>query len=342
MKILADASLPGLIEAFPKPFELSFYQNCAEVPQLLNNQDILLCRATLKVNQALLATHQIKCVATATSGIDHIDLSYLKKAGIQLFDAKGCNASAVADYVMATLAYLQKFKGFSGIKAGVIGVGEVGSRVVKRLESARMQVYCYDPLRKTNDTKFKSNSFEETIRQSDLLCLHANLHDTEPYSSKNLINEAIFQQLKANVVIVNAARGGIVDEEALVKQTKPISYCADVYNNEPTIDKKIIDFATLCTPHIAGHTVEAKQAAIAMLSQKLHQHYQFKIPVLTAAPFENDLVFPPNQDWQDRILTIYNPINETLALKAAENLASAFQKLRKAHTNRHDSDTYSR
>lgn len=154
MKILADASLPELVEAFPKPFELSTYLHANEIPNLLKDQQILLCRSTLQVNESLLKGHSLRYVATASSGTDHIDSLYLINNAIELIDAKGSNAVAVADYVIASLAFLQKYKGFSGLKAGVIGVGEVGEKVVKRLAAAGMEVHSYDPLRSENDPHF--------------------------------------------------------------------------------------------------------------------------------------------------------------------------------------------
>src|SRR5690554_546410 len=100
MKILADASLPGLLQAFPKPFQLTLYHELKEVPQLLSGKEILLCRSTLKIAEPLLKGHSLRYLATASSGTDHIDKAYLRANSIELFDAKGSNATAVADYVI--------------------------------------------------------------------------------------------------------------------------------------------------------------------------------------------------------------------------------------------------
>src|SRR6185437_13045641 len=110
MNILADANIPVLKAAFPLPFCLSTYSNHQEIPSLLANQDVLLCRSTLKVNQALLNHSTIRYVATASSGSDHLDLDYLQSRHIQAFDARGSNADAVGDYVISCLAYLHKLK----------------------------------------------------------------------------------------------------------------------------------------------------------------------------------------------------------------------------------------
>lgn len=340
MKILADASLPGLAQAFPKPFELSVYTQASEIPKLLHEQQILFCRSTLKVNEALLAehSHSLRYVATASSGIDHIDKLYLQNHGIELIDAKGSNASAVADYVIATLAFLQKEKGFRGTRAGIIGLGEVGSQVVKRLNAVGMEIICYDPPKSELEPQFHSSTLDALVH-CELICIHANLHDHPPYPSRNLLDKRILSQLKPGSAIINAARGGIVNEEELLTE-RHLLYCTDVYENEPLIHRKIVDFATLCTPHIAGHSIEAKDAAIEIVSQKLHRAYQLTPPNAISVVSDELRALVGNQSWQDSVLSFYNPLDETRLLKNADNMELAFQTLRKAHKNRHGFSVY--
>ncbi|MBA2709785.1 MAG: 4-phosphoerythronate dehydrogenase [Tatlockia sp.] len=340
MKILADASLPGLLEAFPKPFELNLYNDINELAAKLAGQQILLCRANLKVNEDLLKNVQtLLYVATASSGSDHIDKFYLALNKIEWIDAKGSNAIAVADYVIATLAFLQKYKGFSGSRAGVIGVGEVGSRVVSRLKAAGMSVILNDPLKAEVDNNFISSSLKE-ISECDLISVHVNLHDNLPYPSKDLLNEKFLKQLKPGTVLINSSRGGIVNEEALLKESKSLIYCADVFKNEPSINKKIVDMATLCTPHIAGHSIEAKYRAVAMISEKLHAFLNLKPPVAKFPIIAKGIPLPRAANWQDLVLALYNPGNETALLKTSHNIGLRFQTLRKAHHNRHDFCSY--
>jgi erythronate-4-phosphate dehydrogenase len=338
MKILADITIPGLAQAFPKPFELTVYRHGENISRLLHQQDILLCRSTLQVNEQLLSGHALCYVATASSGTDHIDTAYLQAHAIELLDAKGSNAVAVADYVIATLAYLQKYHSFQGTKAGVIGVGEVGSKVKERLLAANMEVCCYDPPKSKGEANFYSITLAE-LADCDLICVHASLHEQHPYPSRNLIDAALLKQLKSNCVIINAARGGILDEEALLQLTPSITYCTDVYSHEPYINRKIVDFALLCTPHIAGHSVEAKWAAVNMISQKLHACYQLTPTALTTIGNRPHLL-AARQSWQDCVLSLFNPATETNLLKNASDLTTAFIEVRKAHQNRHDFYTY--
>ncbi|KGP64155.1 erythronate-4-phosphate dehydrogenase [Legionella norrlandica] len=337
MNILADALLPGLDAAFPKPFTLTLYHNPDEIPELLANKDIILCRSTVKVNSTLLKKHSIKFIATATSGTDHLDFDFLKSQNIEIIDAKGCNATSVADYVVACIAYLEERQLIKGKMAGIIGLGQVGTKVYERLKTNEFQLSLYDPPKASRNTAFQSCSLED-LYDCDLLCIHAELHNNHPYPSTNLISEEFLKKLKPGCVIINASRGGIVNEEALLHINSSIVYCTDVYNHEPNIDKRVVSKATLCTPHIAGHSLEAKFAAVAIVSDQLHRVLGLPSPQF-ATP-EKPPIQHNHKDWKELVLSIYNPINETLQLKQAENIRSTFLTLRKNHKQRHDFATY--
>ncbi|KTD82907.1 4-phosphoerythronate dehydrogenase [Legionella waltersii] len=337
MKILADASLPGLETAFPAPFKLTKYAHQEEIPGMLSDQDILLCRSTLKVDGELIRNHSLKYVATASSGSDHIDHDYLVSKHIQAIDAKGCNAASVADYVMSCLAYLDKHKRALGKTAAVIGLGMVGSQVFKRLKRLGFTVKCYDPPKSDRESTFKTCSMEE-ILDCDVICIHAELQKEGLNPSFNLINAQILDSLKPNCMLINAARGGIVNEQDLIDCKLPLVYCTDVYSNEPNISKAIVERATLCTPHIAGHSLEAKYNAVTMVSHKLHTILGLPIPKCSEPQKPHPINL--NLDWQDLALSIYNPINETDKLKSAEDLGKAFIELRSLHNVRHDFSNY--
>ena len=339
MNILADVSLPGLSAAFPYPFKLSYYHSFRELPELLSGQDVLLCRSTLKVNSALLTNHSVRFVATASSGTDHLDHQFLKSKNIQMLDAKGCNATAVADYIVSCLAYLDEQLLINGNKAAIIGMGMVGSEVCKRLQSLNFDIYPYDPLRALQDNQFTSCNLKEIV-DCDLICIHAELHHNEPHPSFDLFDEIVLKQLKPGCIIINAARGGIVNEESILGLPKQIIYCTDVYLNEPAIDKRIIDKSTLCTPHIAGHSLEAKYKAVELISKQLHRIMKLPLPVYDEPELTESIQLNRQQSWQQLMLSLYNPFNETLGLKNAKNKELAFITLRKNHQYRHDFKRY--
>lgn len=330
MNILADASLPGLDVAFPSPFNLSTYNSPEEIPSLLTGKDVLLCRSTLKVNSALLKNSTLQYVATASSGSDHLDKVCLKEKNIQLIDAKGCNAIAVADYVISCLAYLDKNRLVKGKKAGIIGMGHVGTKVYDRLNALNFELISYDPLKENIRHTDLSALFE-----CDIICIHAELHNNAPYPSLNLLDKTTLQMLKPGCIIINAARGGIVNEMDLLNQPS-IIYCTDVYLNEPEINQLIIDRATLCTPHIAGHSIEGKYTAIELISKQLHHLKGLQPPQYVKAFLSTKADYQSQQTWQDLALSLYNPVTETSALKKAADKKSAFLSLRQQHQNRHD------
>src|SRR5215216_4685059 len=246
IKLIADASLPALDLAFPTPFLLFKYKNEEELVAHLKNQEILLCRSSLKIDKAFLKESSLKTVATASSGVDHIDQDYLNHQGIRLVDAKGSNALAVADYILASLAYLQKEQGFKGKKIGIVGLGEVGTVVAKRLAYLGFHLSYYDPFVASFSQNWKD------ILSSDLISLHANLHDKQPFPTRRLCNADFFAQLKPKAILINTARGEIVDEQSLLTANKDFIYCTDVFSHEPAIHEEVIARATIATPHIAG------------------------------------------------------------------------------------------
>jgi len=339
MKIFYDSTLPN-INLFKTHFELTAFdhQNLSILNKEMQSQDILICRSTLKVSAELLQGTSIQCVATASSGIDHIDVHYLSQQGIQLFDAKGSNAESVDDYINATLAWLSKHNKIQGNKAGVVGVGKVGTRISASLKNWGFSVLSYDPPKASRVPDFDSCSLEEII-SCDLISIHADLNDLPNYPSRNLINQHVLTQLKPNTILINAARGGIVNETALCQQ-KNIIYCTDVYDHEPSINAQIVNFATLCTPHIAGHSLEAKSQAVVDLAKIIHRYFNLPEPnPLPALPHHFITPQSHGEPFEDYILRLYDPSIETAALKAASDKKNAFLTLRQAHQFRHHFST---
>lgn len=335
MNILADASLPGLDAAFPSPFKITTYTNTDEIPSLLAKQDVLLCRSTLKVTADLLQNHSLKFLATASSGTDHLDHNFLKAKKIKIIDAKGANATSVADYVMATLACLDQKQLITGPKLGIIGMGYVGTAVRARLSATQFQISAYDPLKEN----FQTCDLEELF-DCDVLCIHAELHCSHPHPSFNLVNQFFLSHLKPGCIIINAARGGIVDETALLNNSNSLIYCTDVYLNEPRINKDIIQKALICTPHIAGHSLDAKYAAVAQVSQQLHNLAGLPVPSYAVPKLNQTIKLAENASWQQKALTIYDPLQETELLKHASNFETAFLTVRKNHQFRFDSTRF--
>lgn len=330
IKLLVDGSIPSVADFFGSAFQISIFNNETECQQQIRHQEVLLCRSTLKLDSVSLAQTSLKCIATLSSGIDHI--TQHPSHVLPILDAKGANARAVADYVIACLAVGTENRLIQGRQAGIIGMGAVGSLVASRLKQLGFMVMTYDPLRALRDPTFLSDPWSALL-DCDVICVHPNLHNGVPYPSRHLLGETFFSQIKKMAFLINAARGDIVDESALLKY-QSVYYCADVFSDEPQVNKKIIDFATLCTPHIAGHSIEARIRALAVVSQKIHAFFGLS-PTHLQHEEMADLILDP-LTWVDTTLSFYDPREETQTLKLSQDVKNTFLALRKAHTYRHE------
>lgn len=335
LRILADASLPN-IERILSPLTVNLYYDTASLSAQRNENDILLCRSTLVVNKALLHDSRIKIIGTASSGSDHIDKPYLQSQGIKWFSAKGVNAHAVADYICMIIAYLLQQKNTAlGKNAGIVGYGAVGKAVKQRLTLLGFNVKCCDPWQK------QQPSFQhyplEALKDCDLLLLHCNYHRVEPYPSHHLIDKNFLRNFNPNGLIINAARGNIVDEEALLDSPQCQNYCTDVFHNEPNINPALIDQCLCATPHIAGHSIEAKYNAVISVLRKIYEYTHTRPTALVELKSPQlDVISLHNAQWINRLLSMYNPQNDSEKLKNSMKLAETFIQLRKAHNKRHE------
>jgi erythronate-4-phosphate dehydrogenase len=341
MKVVADNKIPGLSNLLSSEFDLELLPLEAINSETLKNADAFIGRSVLKVNKELLDNTKVQVVATCTSGTDHIDMNYLKEREIALFSAPGSNAQGVADYVLWMLAYCEKNHinvGANNIrphkKAGIIGGGYVGTKVQSVLEILGFEVIVNDPPKALKDSTFISASLEE-IADCDLICVHPFLTKTPPYPSYHLLAEDWWKLVKENTVFINAARGAVVDTNALLKQKKNIYLCLDVFEDEPNVNKKLIKQCVVATPHIAGHTIESFYRATEMIVDKIHHHFGVKN---IKSSFSNDYSQEKAASvdasyccsWYDVILKCYN------FCAKLELTPTTFYTLRNTYRDRHD------
>jgi erythronate-4-phosphate dehydrogenase len=327
MIILIDKSLPYINELANIGGDIILYDTLLTVSY---SPDVtaLICRSTAVLTADILEKFPaLLYVFTASSGSDHLPISLLKEKGITYFDARGANAHAVTDYIQAMLATLITNQLFTPKKICIIGMGYVGQAVYQRLKQLDFDVDGYDPY-----IPAFSRHFYQKITSANMLLLHANLHHHAPFPSYHLINQAILSNLQANTCIVNAGRGELVDEKAILG-FDTIHYVTDVFANEPYINADIIEKAWLVTPHIAGHSIEAKQAIMKALSKKLH--HLMEIP-FTQKNYDNERIRIHRKHWLKETIQLYNPLIESNLLKLSNTLSDTFMTLRKAHTFRHE------
>ena len=273
MRIICDRYIPFVAEAVRK--EWPHVDICPLKPEEINAEtvrdvDVLIVRTRTKVNEVLLKGSRVQLVCTATIGFDHIDTAYCESRGIRWMSCPGCNAQAVCDYIEEALNEVNAH----GV-IGVVGVGHVGSLVAKMAEQKGMKVLLNDP------PKGIGVSLDFIAQNSDIITFHVPLDKT----TYHLCNEAFLNKCKPGALIINAARGGVVDEEALLKSGRP--YILDTWESEPAIKAKVLQKAVLASMHIAGYSVEGKRNASQMCLDQIAESFGLKrIDISTARDAE--------------------------------------------------------
>jgi erythronate-4-phosphate dehydrogenase len=279
MKILADKYLYKLKELIPADADLELYDPDDGFPEHANRYDALLIRTVTKINeQTLPKPGNLAFIGSATAGFDHVDIDYLNKMGVTFARSEGCNANAVAEYVITALYKWADKRGvdLSSKKVGIAGCGNTGGRVSGYLKKLGVQTVLYDPPKANIDEDFESSS-EKELLECDILTFHVPLMDSGPYATAHMCSE---EWLKHGFsLIVNTSRGGVVDERALLKsyqQGTTEDYILDVWENEPLFDDEVAQNAFLTTPHIAGYSKEAKWKASEMVVYAMCEHFGLK------------------------------------------------------------------
>lgn len=220
-------------------------------PSTVRNADALMVRTRTRVNRDLLAGSRVQLVTTATIGYDHIDSDYCREAGVRWLSCLGCNAQAVSDYVEEAL--LEQKTPLKAKTIGIVGVGHVGTLVAQMAERHGMQVLLNDPPRNIGV------SIDEIVHNCDFITFHTPLTRDGQYPTYHLCNEAFLRQCRPDTLIINAARGGVVDEKALLRSKHPC--VVDTWENEPRLNRDLLQVAQLASYHIAGYSVQGKYNA---------------------------------------------------------------------------------
>lgn len=269
MLIFADENIPFAREAFGTLGEVITFSGRTLQKRQLKDGDILLVRSVTRVTRELLEDTKIKFVATATIGTDHIDIDYLKEKGIGFANAQGSNANSVAEYVITAILFLaNRFRfSLSGKTLGVIGVGNVGSVVVRMAKGLGIDVIENDPplARRTGDSRFKDIG---DVIKADIVTLHVPLYYEGIDATFHMFNEGLLSSLKKDAILINTSRGGVVETGALckaIRQKRLLATVIDVWENEPEIDTELLRSVDIATPHIAGYSFDGKVNGTSMI-----------------------------------------------------------------------------
>ena len=250
----------------------------------LRDADVLVVRTRTTVNQSLLAGTSVRLVGTATIGFDHIDTAYCEQNGIAWTACPGCNAQAVCDYIEEVLDELQIANQKSKITIGIVGVGHVGSLVAKMAERRGLRVLLNDPPKGIGVT------LDQIAKNCDIITLHVPLDATTRY----LCDAELLSKTKPNALIINAARGGVVDEEALLRSGR--LFVLDTWENEPNLNTAVLAQAKLASMHIAGYSLQGKLNASQMCLDAIAQRFG-RNPIQIKSPITNPKSKIQNTHW---------------------------------------------
>jgi erythronate-4-phosphate dehydrogenase len=282
MKIVADDKIPflrGVLEPFA---DVVYVPGQAISREHLLDADALLTRTRTQCNKSLLEHTSVKFIGTATIGFDHIDTAWCDLNGIVWKNAPGCNASSVNQYIASVLVNLSRIHGFNlkDKTLGVVGVGNVGSRVVNTAERMGLRVYLCDPPRVRNQGSCGFISLDGIIRECDIITFHVPLNKTGIDKTFHMINEELLGRVNQGTIIINTSRGEVADGSALRKAIteKTIGgLVLDVWENEPDIDRELLKLCDIATPHIAGYSADGKARGTAMVIDELSRHFDLGI-----------------------------------------------------------------
>ncbi len=285
-KIIADPNIP-LLDRFESIGHVVQIPGREWTNDLVRDADILLTRSVTKVNADLLQNSKVKFVGTATSGFDHVDTEYLDQQGICFSYCPGSNANSVAEYILsAILAVIDSAQSLPEMSVGIIGYGHVGGRVAELLRVIGITTILNDPPLKDQKGSDQYRSLEEAL-SADIVTLHTPLILGGKYPTKNLISDQQLQMMKPDVILINAARGGVIDEAALLNRmatNTQMKTVIDCWENEPVVNYDLLRNVTLATPHIAGYSFDGKVKATRMLYESLSEFLDR--PMVWVAPDE--------------------------------------------------------
>jgi erythronate-4-phosphate dehydrogenase len=277
MKLVIDENIPLAMRFFGEFGDIVELPGRSISADDVADADILIVRSITQVNESLLKNSKVRFVGSCTIGMDHVDTQYLDQRGIKYTNAPGCNANSVVEYLLSCLSILTETHGmdWNKLSVGIVGYGNVGSLLAQRLKKLGMRFCAYDPF--LSDPELVS--FEDVLA-CDVITLHVPLTTDTDYPTYHLFNAEVLARLQAHQVLINASRGAVIDNQALLaalNQENSFTAILDVWENEPVIDLALARKVLIGTPHIAGYSYDGKVAGTEMVYRTLCQHVGFPV-----------------------------------------------------------------
>lgn len=274
LKIVADENMAGVRELFSGLGELRCLPGRNLRSADVADADILLVRSVTRVDRALLAGSRVRFVGTATIGVDHLDLEWLRQQGIAVASAPGCNAASVVEYDLAALSLIHVRGGLDWDRArfGVVGLGNVGGLLARTLQAMGVEVMGCDPFAVCPG--IRQTGLDALLEEASVILLHTPLTRDGEHPTWHLLDEGRLARLGHDRILLNAGRGECVDNDALsgMLASGAVSggnVVLDVWENEPSPEVRLLEQVALATPHIAGYSVEGKWRGTDMVRRAL-------------------------------------------------------------------------
>ena len=330
MRIVVDSHIPNIRGCIEPRAEVLYLEPGDITRESVSDADALIVRTRTRCDAALLDGSRVRFIGSATIGTDHIDLDYCSAHGITVRNAPGCNAPAVAQWVFCAIRAWMQARDIStteGLTLGIVGVGHIGSIVARWGRQLGFTVLLNDTPRERTDTapNLTFLPLEELQHRCDIITFHTPLTRGGQWPTWHLCDQAFLDRLERCRLLIDAARGPIADNAALLGWHGDVAL--DCWENEPNISRELLEKAIVATPHIAGYSAEGKQRGTAMMLEALNEFCGWDIPVpeiaapATGAP---DVTL-------DGIAASYDILADSAALKAD---ATAFESLRNTYHHR--------
>lgn len=325
MKLVADINIPYLKGVLDPYFDQVLLLPAKEItPEVVKDADALLVRTRTHCNAHLLEGSKVKFIGSATIGFDHIDTNYCRSKGIEWVNAPGCNSGAVQQWVAVVLLHLSKKKNIDlkGRVLGVVGVGNVGKKVVEVGNALGMKVLCCDPPRKRTENLSDYVDIETIAKQSDFITFHVPLSSSGADATLHMVNSTFLNSLKSDVVLLNSSRGEVIETNALIDaiQSKKVSAVAlDVWEHEPNISLDLLKLVDIASPHIAGYSLEGKVNGTRMVVDALSRYFNLGVHPWSPKPNPTD-----EKEMLDKPLSLID------AIERSYNISTDDNQLRKA------------
>ncbi len=324
MKVIVDDKIPYIKGQIERLADEVVYLAGAKIShEDVKDADAMIIRTRTHCNKELLEGSKVRFIATATIGFDHLDTRYLDEAGIVWTNCPGCNATSVAQYVHSCLLLLQKEHGMNlkECTLGIIGVGNVGTRVLEKCEPLVNKVLLNDPPRQAREGERGNLSFSPLtalMEQCDIITIHTPLVMDGPHPSYHIVDDVFLHQLPKRPVIINCGRGEVVDNIALeeaLDEGRIRQAIIDTWENEPNIRLSLLNKVYIGTPHIAGYSADGKANATRMSLQALARWMgrEISFDEVQAPPLPAGTITATSPE--EIALQLYNPMNDSDKLK---------------------------